>query len=221
MGMLRPDGPHGDEAGVLATLRSWSRARRLRLVALALVALAAYVAAFHLREDFAVYPGERFFALAGAYASMALVGAWHALRPLWLPPLPRWLLGATFAAALLVPLVAAFLPELPTVTSYASYASCASCKPSPRQHAAWTFLCWAVGGAAGLAVLLVTRALDRGEHRQRDHAFFAALAASMAGLLALHIECPLNLPRHLLLAHATLPAVFLLVARVLWRPAPQ
>jgi hypothetical protein len=196
------------ERSTRATMRSWSRPARLAVVAAAIAVVAGIFVLFLARADLPLYPGLRFGFLAGGYAAMALVAAWHSLRPLWLPPAPRATIAALFVAAIALPFVAALLPELPTYSKHA---------PSVHMHVRWMFGCWATGSAAGLVVLLVARALDRGDHRGRDPALLAALAASMVGLLALHVECTINFRIHLMIAHATLPLLFLGLARWLWR----
>ncbi len=200
-----------DERGAHAAVRAWPRLLRFALVALVLAALAAFFWTLLLRADHASYPRVRFLVLGSSYALVALAAAWHALRPIWLPPAPRWLVRATLIVGLALPFVAVLLPELP---------SAARLTPTLEHHARWTTVCWSVGGLSGLAVLLLARALDRGGHRGTDHALFAALAAGMASVGAGHLECAVNFPLHLLLGHALVPLVFLGVARWMWRARP-
>lgn len=184
------------DRGVVPSLRAWPRWARLGLVAGALGVEAAFFAIWLLREDFASYPVARMVALLAGYTALALFASWHALRPLWLPPAP-WASRVVVAVGILWPLAVACLPEVPTTTH------------EPFSHPANAYYCVVDGGGLAIALLLLARALDRGGHGFGDHALAAAIAAGAAGLLGLQLQCPFNYPLHLVLGHATIPALFL------------
>jgi hypothetical protein len=188
------------ERGVLAWARALPRTLRLAMVA-ALIALEViFVLELLRRSDLDVYPRARMGMILAAYAVLALVTGWHALRPLYLPPTPAWKKRLVLGVGLLLPLGIAVLPEVPTTVGTAGF-----------HHAKDAFYCVADGGLIALAVLLLVRALDRGGHAGFAHAAAAAITAGAAGLLALQLQCPFNQPAHLVLGHATLPVLIVAV----------
>jgi hypothetical protein len=185
------------DRGALARLRAWPRGARFALLAAAVALEAAFFAIWFLRDDLAHYPRGRMVVLCAGYAGLALFAGWHALRPIYLPP-ARWASRLVLAAGLVWPLVVAALPEVPT-TTHEPFTS----------HPANAYYCIVDGGGLAIALLLLARALDRGGHGVTDHALAAAVAAGAAGLFGLQLQCPFNYPLHLLLGHATIPALFL------------
>ena len=177
-----------DEAGPLAFLRAWPRSARLAAALAVAAALAAAAILSAPREDLATYPLWRMGLLLGAHALVVALAAFHALRPLWLPPAPTrrtvWLVVSALAASALV----ALLPELPTTARSAVL----GLPDAP--------VCLLTGlGAATLLVVLV-RPLDRGEPGSA-RPLLALAAAGVASDAALHLHCPHNEREHLALGH--------------------
>jgi hypothetical protein len=68
-------------------------------------------------------------------------------------------------------------------------------------------------------VLLLLRLADRSGRTQLDGVLLAAVLGGMAGVSALHLECPINYPLHLIVGHAVVPLLFIGVSRWLARDA--
>jgi hypothetical protein len=184
------------ERGAVAWLRSRGRPFRLALVLAVVAVELGFYAWILLRPDIAVYPVVRMVVATGAYAIVLGAAAWYALRPLYLPA-PRRTLRAVLAVGLLTPFALALLPAVPTSpAALAEYAPLAS-----------AYFCLADGSLLALPVLLVVRAIDRQGLRAPAA---ATLCAGLVGVLGLQLQCPVNLPAHLMLGHATLPLVLLL-----------
>jgi hypothetical protein len=181
------------EKGWLTRLRERPRLVRMAPLIVLLALEALFMATYLRRGDWSTYPPGRLAVTAGGYAVIALGLAWLALRPLYLRPVPDWARNAIVATAIALPFVIAALPGPPTM-AIATFT-----------YPGFTFRCFAYGSALGLAIILLGRALDRGGHQLDFAALVAAAAGGYAGLMGLHIECPVNDPLHLLTAHATLP----------------
>jgi hypothetical protein len=179
------------EHGVVAEVRALSRLARVGLFGLIVGVTVVLVGALRPRADLDVVPAWRLWAIIGAYVALALLAAWHALRPLWLPRVSPWLTRGLVLLALAAPFALALLPELPTVGE-------------PRLGS-----CLMNGTLLGVSVLLLARGLDRGGHRGTDEALLAAAGAGLSAVTALHVECHVNFTRHLLLAHAPVPLMLL------------
>ena len=181
------------ERGVLARLRETPRPFRIGLV-VALVALeAAYMFIHVRRSDWATYPSWRMTVTVCAYALGMVLLLWIALRPLYRPPLAARVETALLAIAVGLPFLIALLPAEPTVpNSFFTY---------PR----FTFRCFAYGSCLALPVILLHRIVDRGNGMGLWATATAVVAAGYVGLFGLQLECPINLPLHLVTGHATVP----------------
>ena len=71
--------------------------------------------------------------------------------------------------------------------------------------------CFVLGALVGGFVVVGLRLLDRGGHRSREAALFAATAGGLAANAALELHCPATAPAHLLLGHASVALVLVLV----------
>ncbi len=178
------------ERGVVARVRAWSRLSRFAMVALLIGVIAMMTGTLSPRSDMNTMPRWRLVAVIGVYVVIALAAVWHALRPLWLRRLSPWVSRLLVCAGLVIPFVHALLPELPT-------------------HEAHISSCLANGTLLGLSVLLLARAVDRGGHRGTDEALLAAAGGGVGGVMALHLQCPINHVEHLLTAHAPVPLLLL------------
>jgi flagellar biosynthesis protein FliQ len=187
------------ERGPVALLRALPRLWRFALFALIVGVIVALVRMWVPRADLALVPAPRLWAIVAIYGLVAAAAAWHALRPIWLPRASPWITRAIVAVALLAPFATALLPELTT------------------HHAPAASSCFLNGGLLGLSVLLFARALDRGGHRGTDEALLGAAGAGLAGVMTLHMECPINFTHHLLVAHAPVPVVLLAIYGLLRR----
>ncbi len=196
----------GAERGLLARARALPRPARLGAIALLALAEALFFSTFLRRVDFATYPAWRMAATLGIYALGVVLLGWFALRPLYLPPLPRWAERTLLAAGLGVPALIALLPAVPTTAPEAEVFN----------YPGWAYYCFVDGGGLAVAVLLCARFLDRGGHQSRATALAAVAGAAFVGLAGLQIQCPINYPMHLLTGHATVP-IGLALAYVLFR----
>lgn len=181
------------EKGVVARLRSLARPSRFGLLMLLVAVEAALFWIFLRRSDLGTYPKARMAVAVGGYGGLLIAAGWLALRPLYLPDRPGFR-RVIVAVGLVLPFVLALLPEVPTARD-----------GTTEDHMRWATFCFLDGTLVAAAVLVMGRLLDRGG----PGASLAALAAGMAGALMLHLHCPINYPVHLLVGHATVPAVAL------------
>jgi hypothetical protein len=196
-----------DERGPVAALRATPRWLRALLLGVVMGGFALFVVSFVLRADIGTYAPARLIAQLSAYALLAGVAAWMALRPVYAPPPAPAVARVLVWLALLTPIAIALLPELPTrAAAAAAYV-----------RFGYEMYCFTYGGMMGVAVLFVARFLDRGDHRSTEHALLAALAGGMTGVLALQLECPINFPGHLLTGHAVIPIALYFGYRALLR----
>jgi hypothetical protein len=197
------EGDIAEERGPVASVRTWPRAARFALVAMAMAAVWAFFHGVMGRMDLPHYPPGRFWALFALWATVALGAAWHALRPIWMPPAPTWVTRGLLVVGLLVPVIMVVLPAVPTQPGVATAFAMGR----------WAYYCLANGTISGLAVLLLARAVSRGGHRGTDEALLASVGAGLAGVASLHLECPANYPLHLLTGHVPVPLLLLLLYR--------
>ena len=186
-----------DGRGPLAWLRSRGRPARVGLVVALFALEALFFWSFLLRNDLSAHPPLRTALALGGCAVILVTAAWLSLRPLYLPDARRARLALAVVAVAL-PLLLALLPEVPTG------------RPAPdmAQTVRWGYLCFADGAMVALVVFALARLLDRGG----VGTLAAATAGGMAGVFMLHLHCAINFPSHLLLGHATVPAIAILVA---------
>jgi hypothetical protein len=181
------------ERGLRARLQGLSRPARLGLLTALLAAVALAVFALYPRKDLTVFPQARLLGALGGFTVLALLAGWHALRPLYRPPAPGWISVAVLGAGLGALGVWAALPEVPTVGV-----------PDPRSPR-WMIHCLVLGAIAGLAIVLLARALDRGGRTGMDMALYGAAFGGLSANVGLVLFCPINEPIHLLLGHAMVP----------------
>jgi hypothetical protein len=181
------------ERGLRARLRGLSRPARLALVAALLAAFGLAVFAVYPRKDFTLFPRARLLAALSGFTVLALLAAWHALRPLYRPPAPGWISAAVLGAGVGALGVWAALPEVPTVGI-----------PDARSPH-YMVHCLVLGAVAGLAIVLLARAVDRGGRTGMDMALYGAAFGGLSANVGLILFCPINEPIHLLLGHAMVP----------------
>jgi hypothetical protein len=189
------------ERGPVAWLRAQSRAFRVSLLLGAAGLQATLVYWQQARADLSTYPGWRLAASLAVFAVVALVAAWQAFRPLYLPPPPRWLGPVVFGAA--ASALAVFTVILPEV------ATRPECQVGYHQLY-WAHYCFASGMVQGGVVLLLAGLLSRGRGGGATP-WLAAAGAGLAGNIGLQLHCAVNFPVHLMLGHATVPFGFLLL----------
>jgi hypothetical protein len=195
-----------DERGASAWLRSLATRKRV-LGAAAWVALLVTIIGVTLpRGRFAPWPMSRVVLVVSVLAALLALTLRFGLRPLQAAPPPVGLSVACFAAGLLAPFLFALGP-FPTRFEGIPGVSFAEA----------TSGCFVLGGVTGALVVLALRALDRGGHRSREPALFAAAAGGLAANAALELHCPATAPAHLLLGHATVALTLVLAYGVLWR----
>jgi len=200
------------ETGPLAWLRS--RPTHWRYLATGLAASgAAATSLATLRADIGVYPILRLCVELLLLAAMALLSAWFWLRPLHRPapkPLTKVLVTTI---GLVLPAIFALLPA-----THAAYpASLAGTGPDlvPRAMA-----CLIYGTVLAVPVALLTVGLGR--RFRRSTVLLAIGTGTLAGVAALQLHCPITHTAHLLLGHATLPALGAIVGSVaMWRRAAK
>ncbi|HKA90311.1 MAG TPA: hypothetical protein VKE22_21765 [Haliangiales bacterium] len=206
------------ERGARGRLRSLPRPHRLGIVAALVAALAAGVLLAAPRADLDTFPRLRLLLAVGGFAALALLSAWHALRPIYLPPAAAWATWTVLGLGLAGPLVWAKLPEVPTM-------------PLKIDGLApvWMAHCFFLGVVSGGALVLLVRGLDRGGRTGADMALLGAAFGGLVGNVGLLLFCPINFPLHLLLGHATVPIGLILVVGIATRasrrrratPAPR
>jgi hypothetical protein len=180
------------ERGMVAWLRSRSRAVRLMVLAGLAAVEVALVVAFAPRPDLDDYPRARLALAFVAATAIVLAASFQSMRPLHLAP-RRWTVWAILAVAVAAPFGLALVPPL------------AGGAAQPIS------ICLAKGVALALPLLLAARALDRRAHAARGPAALAAVGAGVAAVLGLGLNCPSSDPMHLLCAHAPIPAVVVAV----------
>jgi len=206
----RPPGVPGDllaavqqdlagERGPRAGLRALTTPVRVALVLAAGLAVVG-VGVLKLRPDLGVYPLWR---LALELATLALLGAgaaWLWLRPLHRPGLPRWVPAALLALALILPWVLSALPA-------AHVGHPASLAGTGDDFVGRALACFLYGSLLGLPLALLAALLGRGGRRLARWVVLPAAAGGVAGLISLHLHCPLTSPAHLLAGHAPIVLV--------------
>ena len=190
------------ERGLRARLRGLSRQARLALVAALFAAFALAVFALYPRHDLAIFPLARLLGGLGGFTVLALLAVWHAMRPLYRPPAPRWVSVAVLGAGLGALGVWVALPEVPTVGV-----------PDPHSPR-WMVHCLILGAVAGAALVWMARALDRGGRTGMDMALYGAAFGGLSANVGLLLFCPINAPIHLLLGHAMVPIALIVLLAI-------
>lgn len=197
------------ETGVLAWMRSRGRAFRLAVVVTVLALEVMAVLAWSPRPELGGAAPARLLLTVAFFGVLLVAAAWHALRPLYLPPAPSWVARSLVVLGVLAPAAAALLPGAGGVVPTSFLAPAAGCL--------------ALGTMLGGALLVIARALDRGGSAALSGALLAAAAAGLAGNLLLGLHCPVGDSAHVLVAHAGVVVVLLagcvIVVRAGRRPA--
>jgi hypothetical protein len=181
------------EQGLAARLRSLPTARRL-LLAVGWAALLVTAAALATpRAAYGPVPVTRVVLVVTVLATLLALAVRLGLRPVQAPPVRRGAVVGSFLAGLLSPLVFALLPRSGPVVEVGAGIGDATAM----------LVCFALGLAPGVLVVLALRWLDRLGHGSRSAALLAAAAGGLAGNAALELHCPVTAPVHLLLGHAT------------------
>ncbi len=188
-----------DERDVLSRLRVLPRAVRFLLLLVPMIGVPLAMFMWMRRADYDVFPQGRMLGFTLLYLGVAMAAAWESLRPVWLPEAPRWVVRTLIAVALLGPVVNAAWTEAPTLPSIAA----------TYRELPWAYVCAALGVVSGGMTLVLSRVLSRRGGRGRDETLLLAASAGLAGVLAGWLECPINFPMHLLLGHASVPALLI------------
>ncbi|MEM9193737.1 MAG: hypothetical protein AAGF12_31470, partial [Myxococcota bacterium] len=193
------------ERGVLAWLRSrptWLRG----LIAVSVLALYPILdVVLRPRPDLEVYPAERLWM---TFAALGLVGfavALSSLRPLHRPPLPKALRWSLLAAAVLVPIIVAALPQ-----AHAAHPAAIGGVGSELIPKAGT--CFSFGAVVALPLFFLIRALDRGTSTLAI--VLGAGAAGVGANLLLQNHCCITHPSHLLVGHASIAVLYVGIALI-------
>lgn len=194
------------ERGVRARLRGLARLHRVGLAGAFLAALAVLILLGRPRVDLDTFPRARLLLAVAGFAALALLGVWHSLRPIYLPPAPAWVTWAVFALGLAGPVAWALLPEVPT-----AHLPIDGLAPVRMAH------CFLLGLVSGAALLAIVRGLDRGGRSGTDLALLGAAFGGLTGNVGLLLNCPNNYPLHLLLGHATIPLGLIVVVAIATR----
>ncbi len=184
------------ERGVRAWLRSRPTLLRVALVCGALAITAAAHVLWARRSDGLLLSGRLLLA-AGSVAVAIVLCARVALTPLT-RPVPRASALAS-AALLLLPVLAAFLPELRFGAG------------AHDPAASWTASagCFAYGGLVVLGMGAALWGVDRGGAGSGVRLIPAVVCAGLAAHLVLQIHCANDNSTHLLLGHASVGVVWL------------
>jgi hypothetical protein len=182
----------------LQSLRTPVRAALVTAVA---AALAVVVALVSRRPDWSGYPTGRLALELGALALLVAASIVVGLRSAAEPPPTAGRERLLGVALLAFPVVLVMFP-----------APSAAHLESASYSMAVVAACLAYGGGLGGLVLLATWTLSRGEVGIPLGRAGIAVAGGATGLLLLHLHCPITARAHVLLAHASLPALFAGVA---------
>jgi hypothetical protein len=191
-------GELGKERGASAWLRSLATRERVVGAALWVALLVTVIAVTLPRGRFAPVPMNRVVLVVTVMGALLALTLRLGLRPLQVPPPPPRVAIACFLGGLLAPSLFAFGPSMEAVDT-------------PSAGIAGARGCFFIGAAIGALVVIALRVLDRGAHRSRGAALFAATAGGLAANAALELHCPSTAPVHLLLGHASVALVLVLV----------
>ena len=193
--------------GILGRLRSRPTTERVLLVAGWCFLIVAGIAVAAPRAARGPVPTEHVLLVVTVLSTLLAVALRFGLRPCNAHRRVLGVLLAGLGAALLAPVVCAFLPSAVSTGIPEGVSSL---------HAASR--CFATGVLSGAAVIAALFALDRGEHRSPTVALLAAAAGGLVANAALELHCAVTAPAHLLLGHASV-SLALAVAYVALRRA--
>lgn len=189
----------GGEVGFRARLRALSTPLRGLFTGLATLLVIVAVLIIRPRSDLGDHPSEIFFiaALLGIGCAIAVV---EGLRPLHKPALAHWKAALLLALSLALP-VALFLAS-------------GTYEATPLDiWPIWRCLTFGVR----ISALLAAVAWLVGRGFTRSAAFACAVGASLGGVLALQLHCPINSYTHLLFGHASVVGLAVLAVAVVGR----
>ena len=202
------------EASAAGWLRSRTTVTRVSLLLLAALGVALVQLFWFRRADFDLYPTTPFLVVIAAFSLLIGLALAACIRPLQEPRLSRWALPGLIGGGLVMPLL--LYAGHPVHASHPASIAGAGPDLLPRAGA-----CFVYGLLLALPVLVLARAVDRGEHRIGGAALCAALAGGLTANLALHLHCPITHAGHLLFGHATLVLVLVAVYALYDRFAPR
>jgi hypothetical protein len=188
------------ERSAAGWLRSRTTLARVSLLLSAVLGVALFQLLWFRRADFDLYPTTPFLVVIAAFSLLIGLALAACVRPLHEPRLSAWSLRGLIGGGLVMPLL--LYAGQPVHASHPSSIAGAGPDLLPRAGA-----CFLYGFLLVLPVLVLARAVDRGEHRIGRAALCAGLAAGLTGNLALHLHCPITHAGHLLLGHASLVLV--------------
>lgn len=188
----------GKEHGPSAWLRGLATRERVVGGALWAAMLVAVIAVTMPRGRFAPVPMNRVVLVVSVLGALLALTLRFGLRPLQTPPPAPMVALACFLGGLIAPFLFALGPSMEAIDL-------------PNASVAGARGCFYVGAAIGALVIVALRALDRGAHRSRNAALFAATAGGLAANAALELHCPSTAPAHLLLGHASVALALVLV----------
>lgn len=196
------------ERGPRAWLRSRSTFARLALLAALALIVPLWALLLAPRVDLPIYPRLRLAVELIVLASPAVCAWLSCLRPLYRPPLPRWVGPALMAFALGAAITVVALP--PAHADHPASLLGVGEDLIPRAVA-----CFALGAAWGIPIMLLGILAGR---TSRPAPTLFALAA-LAGMIGLQLHCPLVSPAHLFAGHATVTIAYLVAAAIAAVPA--
>jgi hypothetical protein len=200
--LARTLGRVDDERGPMTRMRELASSTRysLALVVAVLVPIAVLVAT--PRPDLGVVPRDRFATSVLLYAIPAAAALLLALRPLQRATSTR-VRVVVVALGVLAAIAIAALPEMHTGHPAATI--------EPGAFGRRALACLAFGTLTAVPIFAALRMLAREGPRVGAKALVLAIAAALAGSLAVFLHCPITHPGHLWAGH-----VSVLVPAVLW-----
>jgi len=149
------------------------------------------------RADLGSYPPHLLAAYLGSLGVLFVLALLAALRPVHLPPLPRWQNVGLTVLAIVATCVLAVVPGLRDHVTFRL----------PESAGFWMQAknCIGYGLLIGLPVYGALRLLDRGNPLGR---LLSAAAAGLCANMMLEMHCPVGGAQHLLATHASVLVIF-------------
>jgi hypothetical protein len=161
------------------------------IAAIASAGAVAAVAALSPREDLGELSLVCLVAIVGLLAAGAWASLYASLRPVYLRPWPTHALRGLIVVGCVLPLL--------LLVPLGGSASAVTGDPW-----LWWGRCLARGFAVSTPLLAVLAMLDRTDQRCGDLAWLASAFAGLSAVIAVYLDCPIDDPRHLLVAHVPL-----------------
>lgn len=187
------------ERGFTAWLRALPTGGRVAGAAAVAGLLVTAVGAGLPRGRFAPMPMDRVVLVVTVLAALLALALRLGLRPLQAAAPSAALSLVGFVGGVVAPFLFALGPTpapfygIPGIT-----------------FAQMTVGCFVIGSVTGALVVVALWALDRGGHRSREAALFAATAGGLAANAALELHCPATDLPHLVLGHASVALALVL-----------